>query len=201
MKGWGTLRFDMDPLEAMNCAKFMLLAYITHSSYFVTVGADTVHMYLRVSLDWLYLRILPSLSVVRNDHLLLYVCLQPQSRHPQESWNTDLHWKTSPQPQHVWPVRAIYQTQTQYAKGQPHDQPDIRLCNLVWPSRSYFDARLGQLNDICVSQGDLRVQYANYALLECPPPHMASIFFSWILRRLKTVSWRVPSPRIQFARL
>ena len=37
-KGWGILNFDYDPLEATNCAKFLAIAYLCHSSYFVTVG-------------------------------------------------------------------------------------------------------------------------------------------------------------------
>ena len=34
--GWGILHFDFDPLQATSCAKFLGLAYICHSSYYVT---------------------------------------------------------------------------------------------------------------------------------------------------------------------
>ena len=49
--GWGVLCFDFDPLQATNCAKFLGIAYICHSSYFVTFGATTVHTYIRVSIN------------------------------------------------------------------------------------------------------------------------------------------------------
>ena len=53
-KGWGTLHFDFDPLQATNCAKFLGAAYIVHSSYFVTVGADTAHTYIRFAVIAFY---------------------------------------------------------------------------------------------------------------------------------------------------
>ena len=53
--GWGVLNFDYDPLEATNCAKFLAIAYLCHSSYFVTVGPWSVHLYIRAILILFYL--------------------------------------------------------------------------------------------------------------------------------------------------
>ena len=52
--GWGILHFDFDPMHATNVARFLGLAYISHSSYFVTFGAFTVHRYIRFILIAFY---------------------------------------------------------------------------------------------------------------------------------------------------
>ena len=53
--GWGVMRFDYDPLEATNAAKFLGIAYLCHSAYFVTVGTWRVHLYIRAILILFYL--------------------------------------------------------------------------------------------------------------------------------------------------
>ena len=53
--GWGVLNFDYDPLEAVNSAKFIAIAYLCHSSYFVTEGPWSVHLYLRAILILFYI--------------------------------------------------------------------------------------------------------------------------------------------------
>jgi len=62
--GWGILRFDYDPLEATNCAKFLGIAYLCHSSYFVTVGSWRVHLYIRGVLILFYL--VTCLKIIRR---------------------------------------------------------------------------------------------------------------------------------------
>ena len=56
--GWGTLAFDLDPLQAFDCAKFLGLAYICHSFYFMTFGAFIVHVYVRYILMIFYMGVI-----------------------------------------------------------------------------------------------------------------------------------------------
>jgi len=53
--GWGVMRFDYDPLQATNCARFLGLAYLCHSAYFVTTGPFSIHLYLRAVLVVFYI--------------------------------------------------------------------------------------------------------------------------------------------------
>ena len=48
-QGWDTMRFYFEPDEATRVAKCLGLAYISHSAFFVTVDAASMHFVLRVS--------------------------------------------------------------------------------------------------------------------------------------------------------
>ena len=87
--GWGVLNFDYDPIEAINCAKFLGLAYLCHSAYFITVGAWTMHLYIRAILIIFYVantykiakRTSTSLSLLsRNEGYLRITNLHNQFR-------------------------------------------------------------------------------------------------------------------------
>ena len=45
------MRFYFEPDEATKVAKCLGLAYISHSAFFVTVDAESMHFVLRVSND------------------------------------------------------------------------------------------------------------------------------------------------------
>ena len=45
------MRFYFEPDEATKVAKCLGLAYISHSAFFVTVDAESMHFVLRVSID------------------------------------------------------------------------------------------------------------------------------------------------------
>ena len=62
--GWGVLRFDYDPLQATNCARFLGVAYLCHSAYLVTAGAFTVHLYLRGAVILFY--VISAFNIVRK---------------------------------------------------------------------------------------------------------------------------------------
>lgn len=118
----------------MNCAKFLLVAYVLHSAYFVTVNSFTAHMYMRVS----QLLTIANCNIGRLDCFLLCLHIPRWTKHFEKLSYRNSNRKTSQQPEHACSVRAISEAEAQHVRKKLNYQHVLHLRSLVSPALQPF---------------------------------------------------------------